>query len=302
MQESLERIQTFDSAELLVRVFAEPAETRESRSPILILHGYSDHGGRYLAVAQLLVKEGFAVVLPDLRGCGQSGPGFGYCQSIHHIVFDIIRLINWTEEKFKCRVGGIVAHSFGAMAMTYAAALLGANCPPIFMSSPCFNLKKRIPGWQITLLKAINALLPKLMIPSGVIAAHRSNNPENNRQQYTDPLIFNKVTLCFGLIVIDRVSDISFTRSLVRRLKVPVTVYSGAEDKICSFETNQSICAESPQIRFHGVARAGHELFLENNGSEQFALEGLRAWLLELTQRAETPKPSNFGPTRSDAI
>src|SRR5579884_2141216 len=48
---------------------------------VVIVHGFAEHGGRYAAVAERLVAEGYVVVAADQRGHGMSS---GKRRSIRH--------------------------------------------------------------------------------------------------------------------------------------------------------------------------------------------------------------------------
>ena len=64
----------------------------EEGPPVILLHGFGQHGSSWKAIAQVLASEGWRVVIPDLRGHGQSGHAEkGY--DLEDFVDDLQRII-----------------------------------------------------------------------------------------------------------------------------------------------------------------------------------------------------------------
>ena len=224
MHEIKEKIESFDNTSLFVRFNIPDTGAEGAKGIVLFNHGYSDHSGRYVHAVEVLCENNFIVVSFDLRGNGQSGPSLGYCESFQDIMLDNLFLMNLAQQRFRKQVVGMMGHSFGGLIITYTAALLGRSCPPIFLSSPSYEFRKRIHRWQLTILRFLSRILPRFLIPAGVIAQHRSNNPDNNATQHTDPLIFKKVAMCFAYFFINLVTKSEQTRKAIRSIKARVTV------------------------------------------------------------------------------
>lgn len=56
---------------------------------VLLIHGHSDHGGRFKIVAQVFLKEGFIFVAPDLRGNGKTDGKRGHFDTLDQMLADI---------------------------------------------------------------------------------------------------------------------------------------------------------------------------------------------------------------------
>lgn len=280
MQEIKERVESFDNTALFVRFNIPDTGAEGAKGIVLLNHGYADHSGRYAHAVKVLCDNNLIVISFDLRGNGHSGPSLGYCESFQDILLDNVFLMNLAQERFGKKIVGLVGHSFGGLIITYTAALLGRKSPPIFLSSPSYKFRKEIHRWQLLILKYSSKIFPKFMIPSGVIAQYRSNNPENNNTQHTDPLIFKKVAMCFAYFFINLVSKSEQTRKVIRTIKTRITVFVGQDDSLCSTSVTRAFCREfdRDQLRFHIVENGGHEIFNENNGSQIVALHGLKQW------------------------
>lgn len=57
-----------------IQLFARLFRVNAPKASLVIVHGFGDHSGRYIEMAEYLVKAGIAVLAYDQRGAGQS-PG-----------------------------------------------------------------------------------------------------------------------------------------------------------------------------------------------------------------------------------
>ncbi|HEX4560515.1 MAG TPA: alpha/beta hydrolase, partial [Gemmatimonadales bacterium] len=58
---------TFTAPDGLQLVF-DAFETPHPRAAVLVIHGWSDHGGRWTETADALKQKGYSAYLLDLRG------------------------------------------------------------------------------------------------------------------------------------------------------------------------------------------------------------------------------------------
>ncbi len=85
---------------------------------VVLLHGWPDTAALWADVAPLLVKAGFRVVTPDLRGCGRSSkPDATADYAMAHLVRDVAAVLDELGDE---RVA-IVGHDWGA-ALAWAVA------------------------------------------------------------------------------------------------------------------------------------------------------------------------------------
>ena len=54
------------------KLFYEYLAPEKPRGYVLLVHGFADHCGRYLGMAQQLVQRGYGVMRYDYRGHGRS--------------------------------------------------------------------------------------------------------------------------------------------------------------------------------------------------------------------------------------
>src|SRR5437879_13405281 len=74
-----------DGAELLYDAYGR----LQARAAVLVLHGWSDHAGRWREVGERLRDAGLAAYLLDQRGHGRSGGRRGYLSRFSQLLGDL---------------------------------------------------------------------------------------------------------------------------------------------------------------------------------------------------------------------
>ncbi len=100
-----------DGVALFVRRF-EPASRDADRS-VLLVHGMSEHGQCYQHVAESMVARGWNVVVPDLRGHGQSGGDHIHVNDFSEYVADLKQVFDASGLRSQNTV--LVGHSMGGL-------------------------------------------------------------------------------------------------------------------------------------------------------------------------------------------
>jgi alpha-beta hydrolase superfamily lysophospholipase len=89
------------------------------RAVVLVVHGASEHAGRYARFANVLCREGFAVYAPDLRGHGRTAAstGFGRMGStgMDGLLGDLDDVARRARADFPSRPIVVFGHSMGSL-------------------------------------------------------------------------------------------------------------------------------------------------------------------------------------------
>lgn len=110
------KINGFNNLELNAYLYDE---VQKPKASILIIHGMQEHAGRYLNFANFLQKNGFIVLVSDLRGHGltaKTKDDFGKAikdDIFSEIVEDQKILAKYLEDKYSCPLY-VFGHSFGS--------------------------------------------------------------------------------------------------------------------------------------------------------------------------------------------
>jgi non-heme chloroperoxidase len=75
----------------------EKSESLNAKARVMFLHGGSFNSRRYANIAKACVKQGFEVILCDLRGHGDSQGPRGTCNYVGQLEDDIADTIKWFE-------------------------------------------------------------------------------------------------------------------------------------------------------------------------------------------------------------
>lgn len=287
-QERAENIKSFDGNELYFRVYT-PSKNAQAGSKVggvvLAVHGFAEHSGRYAHVAKALCSKNYAFAIFDIRGHGKSGPARGDAENLHAMVLDVIFMINHIKKIFsltkqKNSFFGLMGHSFGSLLVTYAAAHLAESCPPIFLSSPCYGIKQKIPLWKKVLADKVAKYLPQIEAPVGISPDNLSNNQENNNAAKEDSLILKQITARMGNTFLGAVEEKKIIQA-IRLICAPVTIVAAEDDKLVNLETTKKCVPyfSHNDSSFKVIKGAGHEIFNETEQYRSQALLDLINWI-----------------------
>jgi acylglycerol lipase len=157
---------------------------------IIIQHGFCEHSGRYVHVAEHFVSKGYAVYALDLRGHGQSQGKRIYVDLFEYHIEDFTRFVYWVQHKSPNIPVYVLAHSMGGT----IAALWAAQSPPdlsgLILSSAAIQIIAKVPKVLIALSDIISKYLPHLPTVHFDNPDALSRDPKITHQHTTDPLVF----------------------------------------------------------------------------------------------------------------
>jgi lysophospholipase len=144
--------------------------TTQARGAAVILHGYDDHGGRYVEVGKRLADLGLAAFAIDYRGHGRADGKRGHCMRFSEYLDDLDAAL--TRARLAVSRGPllIVAHSHGSL--IGLRALIDPQRAPrvdgVVLSSPFLGIGGEVPAWKQLAGKVTSRALPGLSMPNGL--------------------------------------------------------------------------------------------------------------------------------------
>lgn len=138
MQTEQSSFKLSDGLELSVRHWHDGAGI-----PVLLVHGYGEHIGRYEHVAAQLVKDGFDVWGYDARGHGLSQGARGYMAADDTLVTDLMEMFDELMRPTGQRPI-VVAHSMGGLVAALAVATHGFKPLALVLSSPALRVRMNL--------------------------------------------------------------------------------------------------------------------------------------------------------------
>ena len=241
------------------------------RAAVLLIHGISEHSGRYEHVGQFLAERGFDVVAIDLRGFGQSGGRRAFVNTFDDYFDDVedqvaeIRRLGLPVVLLGHSMGGLIALSYalserpGPDLLALSAPALGAN----------------IPGPLRALTPLLARIAPRLSVPSPIKGEMLATDPAVGEAYFADPLIVRVVTPALGLGLL---RQMQWANENLTRLAVPTLVMHGADDPLVPPRSTRPFADLALTTR-RTYAALRHEIF---NEPARFAiLQDLSDWLTE---------------------
>lgn len=249
----------------------------DSRTLLVLIHGFGEHAGRYQRFASALAEQGITVAAPDLWGHGHSGGSRGDLGSVVRCAADLHAL---THAVFLPRCGhddyAIFGHSFGGL----VAIQWGLDDPDVrrmVVQSPLLAVGFPIPQW-----KELAAWVLGWCCPHGALAMNLdvnalSRNPAIVEAYRTDPLVHNRMS-AGTYRAMRRAQDDAMTRAPT--LRPPTLLLCGGADRIVSVEAARRwlsrVNCETHQVTFPACY---HELHHEPVAAE--VVQSVCHWVLE---------------------
>jgi len=192
---------------------------------VLIIHGVSEHAGRWGHVAEHLVDEGFEVFSYDQRAHGRSGDGVLDIENFELFVSDVAEAMEAVRTEGRPLV--LYGHSMGGLVAVLHAESDHPQADLLVLSAPA--LVANVPAPLKLAANVLGRYLPKLAITSPIEKSHLSRDPEVGDAYMADPLVYLKGTTRFGRTFFGSMEP---AMAAIDKIKIPTLVVHGADDEI----------------------------------------------------------------------
>lgn len=269
-----------DSTGLFVRQFV-PREPERHRRTLLIVHGTSEHGGRYRHVAQEAVRRGWEVIVPDLRGHGKSRGVPVHVDDFEQYLQDLDTLFQYFE--LNPDRTAIAGHSFGGLITARYAETRPTRMSAVVLLAPLLGLKVKINPISYFIGKCMTYVAPRTRFRSTVPVEHTTRNERVLRHRQKDKLIHRSVTAAWFF---EMQTALEAVWSQAPELIVPLLTLQGSDDLIVEPSAAAPWIAEtgSNDRSFRLMNGHYHELLNEPDWRETLA--HILSWLETRLPRA----------------
>jgi alpha-beta hydrolase superfamily lysophospholipase len=255
---------TPDGLSLLTRHWG----TRDARAAMLIVHGVSEHVGRWTHVADFFVDRGYEVHAYDHRGHGASSGDRIHVDDFNHYVDDLALVVERVRSELPLVIYG---HSMGGL---IAAAYAESDHPQpavYVLSAPA--LAAEVPAALRAMAKYAGRILPGLRLQAPTKGEQLSRDPAVGEAYFADPLVDLKGTARFGAELFEAMDR---TTANVHDISVPALVIHGGDDTLVP------PAASAPLAAVDGIDRRvfpglRHEMHNEPEAKE--VLDFVASWL-----------------------
>lgn len=184
---------TFVAPDGLQLVF-DPVETPHPSAAILILHGWSDHAGRWSETAEKLRQAGYSAYLLDQRGHGRSAGRRGHLSRFSQLLGDLQAF----RRVVRVRTAApqvLLGHSFGGLvALRYLETQPLEPLAATIVTSPFLGLGFAVNPLKLLAGRLLADLAPSVSLPTGLDSEALSRDPAVGPAYRADPLVHQRMT------------------------------------------------------------------------------------------------------------
>ncbi len=233
----------------------------DAAKTLIIVHGYGEHGGRYLERAQTFVDAGYRVLIPDVRGHGKSGGPRGHVMEYNTYLDDLGRVM---EEIAEASTLYLFGHSHGGLIVATWLIERRSRVARAALSSPFFGLGLKPPMWKELAAKVLGGVLPKVSLPSEIDPAHVSHDPAVVEDYKNDPL---NHTVANARWYTEAVAAQERALEGAPRIDLPILVLQAGDDRLVAPAASRRWCDAAPElVQYEEIEGAFHELLFEVDG------------------------------------
>jgi len=236
-----------------------------ARARVVLLHGWGDHGGRYLPLARHLHAQGIASWMPDMVGHGLSPGPRAQVHRFQALVEDLDRLLAQLPpgpRPFLCgqSMGGCLAahyalqHPERIAGVVFLSAALGVN--------PAVSRGRRM------LAAALGRVAPRLPVGRLKQPEMMSSLPEEQARYAADRLVHHgSIDAGTGLSLLRAAAEV---RRQADGFAVPFLALQGTEDCLVDPGAAEALGrrATCRDVRVDYIPGGRHELFIDRARDE----------------------------------
>ncbi|BCU83084.1 lysophospholipase [Polycladomyces abyssicola] len=161
-----DRLCTWDGVHLRYRTWLP----HESRGVAVLVHGAGEHLGLYEHLGERFIRDGFGLVLYDLRGFGCSEGRCGHITHFHEYLNDLDQLVHVFRKKLGNRRIYLIGHSLGGLIVARYVQHRPDHVDGIVLSAPALGLRIHVPISVKRLISIISRVAPSFSVnPYGLI-------------------------------------------------------------------------------------------------------------------------------------
>lgn len=234
---------------------------------VALVHGLSDHLGRYEQFADFLNKNGIAVIGMDFQGHGKSSGKRGHVRSYELFLANIENLLIQARLEYNNTPLFLYGHSLGGnIVANYVLRHQSKEITGSIISAPFFELAFKPPTWKIKFAKILNRVWPSLTLSNELDPMELSHDPLVGKAYLEDPLVHGKISAgVFNSAIIQG----NWALENAGLLNYPLLIMHGSDDTITSYRASERFAKEAGTLATLKIWEGlRHEIQNENNKEE----------------------------------
>jgi alpha-beta hydrolase superfamily lysophospholipase len=249
---------------------------------LIVVHGLSDHAGRFEHYASYFNNAGYGVYCCDLMGNGRSEGKRGHFPALDPVMADMGLFMKEVRSLFPSLPVFLYGQSMGGNLVLNFGIRRKPSVRGIIASSPWLRLAKPPPAPARMLASLIAGFLPSLIIPNGIDPSDLSHNEAVAKAYAEDPLVHRKISMK-TFAIITRSGEYAIEQAAT--LEVPFLLLHGTDDRITSHAASEDFFNRlaGEQNRFVSWPGLYHEL--HNEFEKEKVLGTILEWMERLQDR-----------------
>jgi lysophospholipase len=254
-----------------------PPTAGEPTGALLVVHGLSEHSGRYAEFADAVTTAGYAVGAVDLYGHGESPGKRGHIRSFEadHLgaVDELIRRVERDAPDLPLwlvghSLGGLIAARW-AQSRVFARRLRG-----LILLAPFVEPRMRVPGWKRATSRMLGRIAPSVTLPTGIRDEDVFRDADERRSYAADPLVQRRISAGHWA---ELTRERATLRARAAELETPTLVQLPGADRVVDTTATREFAAALPNARIREYPGAYHALHHDPATPE--VLRDLLAWV-----------------------
>lgn len=200
-----------------------------AKGAVCLVHGVSEHIGRYQAVGKALTEAGYILAGFDLRGFGRSGGVRGHTPNLETYFDDIDSFLAEITRRFPDMPRSLYGHSMGGLLVLAYTPVRKPKVLGVIATAPGLKTLVEKQRTRTFLIRMLAKILPSLGIKYQIDRQTLSRDPSVATEHSQDPLIYPVITPAWGVAMLEaiRLADDNAVD-----FPVPLLLMHGTRDEI----------------------------------------------------------------------
>lgn len=204
---------------------------------VAVIHGLSDHMGRYDSFSKYLNHKGIAVFGIDYQGHGESPGKRGHARSYDLLLSNIDKLLIAVRLQYNDTPLFLYGHSLGGnIVSNYILQHHSKEIAGVILSAPFLELAFEPPAWKVRLARILNSLWPALTLTDNIDPMELSHDPLVGKAYLEDPLVHSKISV---RIFNSAIRQGAWALEHAGSLNFPTLIMHGNEDRLTSYKASE---------------------------------------------------------------
>lgn len=169
----------------------------EAKAVLLVVHGLSEHGGRYAGLAGAANAAGYEVAAVDLYGHGRSPGSRGHIRSFDGDHLGAVdELVRSAERRAPERPAFLLGHSLGGLiaARWAQSRVFASRLHGLVLLAPFVAPRLSIPAWKRGVAGLLSGLWPSFSLPTDIPDEIVFREPAEREDFAADPLVQRRIS------------------------------------------------------------------------------------------------------------